>query len=69
MGVISGIIRGGRAIVHALMQVNAVDVIGLGGGFALTAGLWLYEPWVALTVVGAVLMPLGLSARLRRWLG
>jgi len=69
MGVISGIIRSGRAIVHVLTQVSAYDVATLGGGIALGAGLWMYEPWVALVVFGAVVMPLGLSARLRRWLG
>lgn len=69
MGVISAIIRGISAIVHALTQVSAYDVVTMGGGFALGAGLWMYEPWVALVTIGAVLTPLGLSARLRRWLG
>ena len=69
MRVISGIIRSSRAIVHALTQVSAYDVVTLGGGIALGAGLWMYEPWVALVTIGAVLTPLGLSARLRRWLG
>lgn len=63
------LLRGIIAIVQALMQMSAGDVVTLGGGVALGAGLWMYDPRLALVVIGAVALPLGLSARLRRWLG
>jgi len=56
------------AIVHALTQVSAHDIVTLAGGAALGVGLWMYDPRVALVVIGAVLLPLGLSARIRGWL-
>lgn len=62
--VISAIMR----IVQVLTQVSAHDVVTLAGGAALGAGLWMYDPRVALVVIGAVLLPLGLSARIRGWL-
>ena len=62
--VISAIMR----IVQALIPFNARDMFTFFGGAALFAGLWMYEPWVALVAIGAPTMALGLSKRLRRWL-
>lgn len=62
------VIRGIIAIAQALTQVSVVDVVTFLGGVALFAGLWMFDPRVALVAIGALMLALGLSARFRRWL-
>jgi len=61
-------IRPAGLIAQGLRQVSGVDVVTFAGAMALVAGLWAYEPRLALVVIGAIALPLGLSGRLRRWL-
>ena len=41
-------------------KVDAGDVFQLIGIALIGAGLWLYIPWVALLVVGAILLIIGM---------
>ena len=45
------------------LKFEAEDGFVLVGLIMLGAGLWLYAPWVSLTVVGAVLFALGAWTR------
>lgn len=36
--------------------MSRVDVVGLLGLALIGAGLWIYRPWIALVVVGALLL-------------
>ena len=46
------------------MHFDWRDGIVLGGMLLLGVGLWLRAPWLALTVVGALLMLFGVLAQL-----
>jgi hypothetical protein len=42
--------------------VDLRDVFVFGGLLLMGVGLWMYEPWVSLTVIGSILVVFGLMA-------
>lgn len=49
-----------RGALELFKQIDFSDILIIAGLGFFFGGLYIYEPWVALTVTGAVLLALGL---------
>ena len=43
-----------------IQTIDFADVLVVGGSAGLSIGLWMYEPWISLAVVGGLFFGLGI---------